>query len=106
MDFQLRFVNKNIRNFLVSKHINISKSYVYGPEKRPIFLSLLYCGENSVKLSRQLNGLLAKLTHWAKLNIVFKPVARLNVLSKLKSVIPKLSRSNVVYKTNCQNCND
>ena len=47
-----------------------------------------------------------KLTHWAKLNIVFKPVVRLNVLSKLKSVIPKLNKSNVVYKINCQDCNE
>ena len=104
--FPVRFLNRHIRNFLDTKHINISKSYVYGPEKRPIFLSLPYCGENSVKLSRQLNRLLAKLAPWAKLNIVFKPVARLNVISKLKSVIPKLNRSNVVYKINCQDCNE
>ena len=50
--------------------------------------------------------MLAKLTPWAKLNIVFKPVARLNVISKLKSVIPKLNRSNVAYKINCQDCNE
>ena len=50
--FPVRFLNRHIRN---SKHISKSKSYVYGPEKRPIFLSLPYCGENSVKLSRQLN---------------------------------------------------
>ena len=104
--FPVRFLNRHIRKFLDTKHINISKSYVHGPEKRPIFLSLPYCGENSVKLSRQLNRLLAKLTPWAKLNIVFKPVARLNVISKLKSVIPKLNRSNVVYKINCQDCNE
>ena len=104
--FPVRFLNRHIRKFLDTKPINISKSYVYGPEKRPIFLSLPYCGENSVKLSRQLNRLLAKLTPWAKLNIVFKPVARLNVISKLKSVIPKLNRSNVVYKINCQDCNE
>ena len=104
--FPVRFLNRHIRNFLDSKHISKSKSYVYGPEKRPIFLILTYCFENSVKLSRQLNGLLAKLAPWARFNIVFKPVARLNVLSKLKSVIPKLNRSNVVYKINCQDCNE
>ena len=104
--FPVRFLNRHIRSFLDTKHINISKSYVYGPEKRPIFLSLPYCGENSVKLRRQLNRLLAKLAPWAKLNIIFKPVARLNVISKLKSVIPKLNRSNVVYKINCQDCNE
>ena len=46
--------------------------------------------------------MLAKVAPWVKLNIVFKPTVRLNILSKLKSVIPTLNHSNVVYKINCQ----
>ena len=37
--------------------------------------------------------------------MVFKPTVRLKILSKLKSVIPTLNRSIVVYKI-CQDCNE
>ena len=46
--------NRHIRNILDSKHINKSNSYVYEPEKRPIFLSLPYCGENSEQTAEQI----------------------------------------------------
>ena len=36
--------------------------------------------------------------------MVFKPVKKLSVLSKLKSPIPTLDRSNVVYKVDCTEC--
>ena len=53
-----------------------------------------------------MNRMLAKVAPLVKLNIVFKPTVRLNILSKLKSVIPTLNHSNVVYKINCQDCNE
>ena len=40
------------------------------------------------------------------LKIIFKPVWKLQCLSKLKSGIPLLSRSKVVYKISCNNCNE
>ena len=40
------------------------------------------------------------------LKILFKPVRKLQCLSQLKSGIPLLSRSKVVYKISCNNCNE
>ena len=40
------------------------------------------------------------------LKIIFKPVWKVQCLSKLKSGIPLLSRSKVVYKISCNNCNE
>ena len=36
---------------------------VYGPERKPVFISLPFCGNNSLKLSRQLQRTLVKLLH-------------------------------------------
>ena len=55
--------------------------------------SLLYCGTNSLK-----SPLLGKACH-----IVFRPVYKLNDISKLKSKLANLSKSQVVYKVNCTN---
>ena len=35
---------------------------------------------------------------------IFKPVSRLSCLSKLKSTVSVLNRSNVIYKINCVEC--
>ena len=75
-------------------------------DRRTVFMSLPYCGKNSAKISNQLHSLLSKVAPWAKLNLVFRPVSRFKNLSKLKSVVPILNRSNVVYKLNCTDCND
>ena len=47
-----------------------------------------------------------KIAPWSKPNIVFKPSYRLSVVSKLKSPVKTLNKSNVVYKINCLDCNN
>ena len=47
-----------------------------------------------------------KIAPWAKLNMTFKSSSRLAQLSKLKSVVSKLNKSNVIYKVNCNDCNE
>ena len=39
-----------------------------------------------------------------KLNVIFTPSFRINVCSKLKTVIPVLNKSNVIYRINCKDC--
>ena len=105
--FPVKFLNRHFKSFLNKKmNANNIACDVYGPAKKNVFLSLPYCGQNSDKLGRQMNRMLAKVAPWVKLNIVFKPTVRLNILSKLKSVIPILNHSNVVYKINCQVCKE
>jgi predicted GIY-YIG superfamily endonuclease len=106
--FPVRFVNKTVKVFLNKKNNLDVKcdATVQTCAKRTVFMGLPFCGKNSVKLSRQLHNLLAKVAPWAKLNLMFKPVLRLKSLSKLKSSVPVLNQSNIVYKVNCTDCND
>ena len=50
--------------------------------------------------------MLSAIAPWTKLRIVFKPARTLKVLSKLKSQIPLLMKSKVVYRVNCLNCSE
>ena len=47
-----------------------------------------------------------KVAPWTRLQAIFKPSYKLNVLSKLKSQIPLLNKSNVVYKLDCEHCEE
>lgn len=96
------FLDNCIHRFLSNK---MSPSPpVYGPEKKPIFISLPYCGLESVKLKRQLTRMFTAILPNLQLRIVFKPSWKISALSKLKSAIPILSLSNVVYKVTCTDC--
>ena len=76
----------------------------FGPEKKKLFLSLPFAGANSIKIKRQLNRLLGAVLPCVTLRSVFRPIWKLGVLSKLKHPYPVLSRSNVIYKVDCSNC--
>ena len=43
---------------------------------------------------------------WIELFVVFKPICKLNVLSRLKDKVPLCSKSHVVYKVNCSQCQE
>ena len=104
--FSCNFINKHIKHFLQKKHSSDNDLPSFGPEKKILFLCLPYCGINSSKFKRQLERIIGKIAHWAKLNIIFRPYFRLKILSNLKSPVPLLNKSNVVYKINCIDCNE
>ena len=79
---------------------------LYGPEKKPVILCLPYVGVTSDKFKRQLTRLVSSVAPWIKLQVVFKAAMKLSALSKLKSQIPLLSNSHVVYKVNCKDCRE
>ena len=104
--FPVQFINRQFKNFM-SKKVNRELPLPsFGPEKRQVFLFLPYCGINSIKLKRQLERLINAISPWSKLCVVFKPIYRLKSLSKLKSNIPLLNRSNVIYQVNCSECKE
>ena len=100
------FTQNLINRFIKSKFADKQKDKVYGPEKKPIYLYLPYCGANSLKIGRQLQRIYTKVAPWTRLILFFKPIYKLNTLSKLKSKYKLLSNSNVVYKINCANCDE
>ena len=104
--FPVQFINRQFKNFM-SKKVNRELPLPsFGPEKRQVFLFLPYCGINSIKLKRQLERLINAISPWSKLCVVFKPIYRLKSLSKLKSNIPLLNKSNVIYQVNCSECKE
>ena len=83
-------------------HVDIE----FGTEKRSVYISLPFSGTNSLKLGRQLNRLITKIAPGIDLNIVYKATNRLKALSRLKSPIPTLNKSNVIYQINCLGCQE
>ena len=98
------FINSLFTKFLQLKYTADIKYPVFGPQKKPIYISLPYCGLQSQKLARQLKRIYSKIAPWTYLICLFKPVKKLNSLSKLKSPYKLLSQSGVVYKISCLDC--
>ena len=74
--------------------------------KGNLSLPYLIVEKTSLKIKRQLLRMYSTVLPNVDLKIIFKPVSKLQCLSKLKSGIPLLSRSKVVYKISCNNCNE
>ena len=104
--FPLKFINRQIKLFLNKKQAAIPKDIQFGPVRRKLYISLPFSGQNSIKLSRQLNRVVTKLAPCVSLNLVFTATNRLNCISKLKSPIPILNKSNVIYQINCLECQE
>ena len=100
------FINSIFKKFLQSKYTADIKYPVFGPQKKSIYISLPYCGIQSQKLARQLKRIYSKIAPWANLICLFKPIRKLNSLSKLKSPFRLLSQSGVVYKIRCLDCQE
>ena len=104
--FPSKLINRQIKLFLHKKLAVEPKDIEFGPEKRSVYISLPFSGTNSLKLGRQLNRLITKIAPGIDLNIVFKATNRLKALSRLKSPIPTLNKSNVIYQINCLECQE
>ena len=72
--FPLGLINRQIKLFLHKQETPETKSTHFGPEKIVIFLSLPFCGENSIKLSRQIGRITNKIAPWSSVKIVFRPL--------------------------------
>ena len=79
---------------------------MYGPERKQVFLCLPFTGINSDKLKRQLERLSSAIAPWVKLFVVFRPEVKLACLCNLKSKFPILINSGVVYKLQCNDCQE
>ena len=88
-------INSIFKKFLQSKYTADIKYPVIWPQKKP-----------SQKLARQLKRIYSKIAPWANFICLFKPVRKLNSLSKLKSPYKLLSQSGVVYKIRCLDCQE
>ena len=105
--YPTRIINKNLQSFMDKRRFqtfDIANSVVEGPAKKLVFLKLPFLGTSSVRLRRQLLRLAKSVLPWVDLRIIFNPSQRLRRLSKLKDPLPLLSKSMVVYKVKCSNC--
>jgi hypothetical protein len=104
--FPYHYVKRLVKLFSYRKNNPKTKVETIGPEKKHVIITLPYCGEKSLKLQQQIKRILHKIAPWTRPFIIFKPVLKLNLLSKLKSPIPLLNRSNVVYRLECSDCDE
>ena len=79
---------------------------VFGPEKKNVIVCLPFVGDQGKILQRQLKRMVSAITPWVHLRVIFTPVLKLTVLTKLKCPVPVLSQSNVVYKIDCKECSN
>ena len=100
------FLDACLNKFLSSKFQPTVEKQKLDSKKKTVFLSLPFCGETSQKVKRQLLRMFHTVVPCLALRIVFKPVNKLSGLSKLKDKVDILSRSNVVYRVNCSECNE
>ena len=100
------FFDACLNRFLMKKHSSCSSETLYGPDKKLVILCLPYAGLICDKIKRQLTRLVSSAAPWIKLQVVFKASVKLSILTKVKSQIPLLSNSHVVYKVNCLDCNE
>ena len=102
------FVDSCIQKYLQRKYENDSQEglLTFRPEKKPVIVCFPFIGDQSLNLKRQLQRLVKVIAPWIKLSVVFRPVFKLSVLSKLKCNIPILSSSNVVYRIKCEDCTE
>ena len=103
--YPLTFFDRCLDKFLMNKY-KCNSCPVNGPEKKCVVLCLPYIGDECEKVKRQLTRLLSSVVPWIQLKVIFNPVLKLSVLSKLKSPISLLSNSHVVYKVNCDDCRE
>ena len=104
--YSSKLINRQSKLFLYKQLAVEPKDIEFGPEKRSVYISLPFSGTNSFKLGRQLNRLITKIAPGIDLNIVFEATNRLKALSMLKSPIPTLNKSNVIYQINCLRCQE
>ena len=104
--YPLSFINGCIKKSLLKQYKGNDKQITYGPEKKKIVLCLPYIGAPCEKLSRQLIRMCSKVAPCVKLLVIFKPLSKLSVLSKLKCPFHLLSNSNVVYRLDCSECKE
>ena len=105
--YPLSFLSSCINNFL--KETSQIHQYPYPHmdlRKGNLSLPYLVVVKNSLKIKRQLLRMYSTVLPNVNLKIIFKPVWKLQCLSKLKLGIPLLSMSKVVYKISCNNCNE
>ena len=98
-------INSCVKNFL-DKQLSAPSVPSYGPNKKPVLVVLPFIGPLSSKLCKQLKRSVFAVSPTVELRIVFVPVCKLASLSNLKSSIPTCMKSDVIYKVNCQHCDE
>ena len=83
-----------------------TKPQEFGPQRKPVLLCLPYTGINGNKIKRQLHRLLSATVPWIELKLVFAPKFKLSKLSLLKCPINTMTKSGVVYKIQCLDCDN
>ena len=103
--FPLFFIDNCIKKFLdqlfISRDPSNDKS-----KKTELFICLQFLGKSSLKMKKQLIEIFRTCEKDFKLNVLFKSSNRLRNSFRFKDLIPKYMNSKVIYKYNCNICND
>ena len=103
--FSTFFIDKCIKRFL-GKFFITHKTSDSVSDKKEIFICLEFLGKISFQSKKQLTEIFRKCKKNLKVNVIFKPSNRIRNAFRFKDIIPTFLNSKVVYKFNCNICND
>ena len=103
--YPLNFLNSCIIKFKKMKYNDIvpDSGVQFGPKLKDVYINLPFKGEQSSKIKKQLSRLFSRTTPWIKLNFLFHAS---NKRSKLKSVLPIVKCSHLIYHISCSECDE
>ena len=106
--YPLNFLNSCIIKFKKMKHNDIvpDSGVQFGPKLKDVYINLPFKGEQSSKIKKQLSRLFSRMAPWIKLNFLSHASNKLSKLSKLKSVLPIVKCSHLIYHISCSECDE
>ncbi|WP_317582632.1 hypothetical protein, partial [Streptococcus pyogenes] len=100
--YPVSFFNNCLKIFLDKISSSSTKASIV--PKKVIYFSIPFTGKHSLEIRTKLSKLISSCFPQIELRVIFKSGRRLSSFFKFKDSIPKLMRSNVVYKYTCRCC--
>ena len=96
--YPIAVVNNTIKN----KLLRSTSPKFQGPKKQPVYLCLPYKGIPSEMIAKRVRACVHATYNAVSLKVTF--TTRQSLPSSYKDTIPKMSKSNVIYKFTCNHC--
>ena len=111
LEFFVDYLKKYPANYILMKKMkfritDVDPDVQFGPKPKDVFIKLPFKGQQSNMLKRQLTRLFARLAPWTKIHFIFYASNKIGRLSKLKSVLPVIKCSHLVYHISCSECDE
>jgi len=102
--YPLKFVETYIGKQLSKLYQTTTTQPNYNVKKRDVFMPLIFTGNHSNKIKKQLTKILTETYPQLNIRIYFKLQNKVRIFFRLKDKIPTNLRSNLIYFWKCRGC--